>query len=98
MLRWQGRLFVLTREWCTDGEAWQHSRALVRPAFTKSQVADLSLFESHVAPLLQQMPRDGTTVDLGPHFFQLTAGKLSPGKPHQTVNVDRASKYINRID
>ncbi|KAI9723677.1 MAG: hypothetical protein M1812_000977 [Candelaria pacifica] len=55
-----------------DGAAWQHSRALIRPAFTKTQVADLDSFESHLQKLIAKVPTDGSTVNLAPLFFRLT--------------------------
>ncbi len=59
-----------------EGAAWQHSRALIRPAFTRTQVADLESFESHVQKLMAKVPKDGSTVDLAPLFFRLTLGEL----------------------
>ncbi|KAI9645128.1 hypothetical protein NHQ30_005862 [Ciborinia camelliae] len=56
----------------TDGAQWEHSRALVRPNFNKSQVADLNIFEKHIQILLSQIPRDGSTFDLQSLFFKLT--------------------------
>lgn len=56
----------------SDGAHWEHSRALVRPNFARSQVADLNTFETHIQHLIQNIPRDGSTVDLQPYFFQLT--------------------------
>ncbi|KAI2464671.1 putative N-alkane-inducible cytochrome P450 [Annulohypoxylon bovei var. microspora] len=57
----------------SDGEAWQHSRALIRPAFTRTQVADLSSLESHTQDLLQRIPKgDGVTFDLKPLFYNMT--------------------------
>ena len=56
----------------TDGEAWQHSRDMLRPSFIRSQVADLQLFETHVANFIRAIPRDGSTIDLQPLFFRLT--------------------------
>ncbi|CAG8950261.1 hypothetical protein HYFRA_00008499 [Hymenoscyphus fraxineus] len=55
----------------TDGAEWEHSRALVRPNFTKAQVANLDTFESHIQKLIAHIPQDGTTFDLQPLFFQL---------------------------
>jgi len=34
-----------------DGKGWERSRALVRPNFTRQQVADLDMFEEHVGHL-----------------------------------------------
>ena len=57
----------------SDGPAWQHSRALVRPAFTRAEIADLGRFDRHVQRLVAQIPVDGeTTVDLMPLFYRLT--------------------------
>lgn len=47
---------------------------MMRQALTRSQVADTSLFESHLRPLFDAIPRDGATVDLGPLFFAFTLG------------------------
>lgn len=56
----------------TDGAAWERSRAMVRPNFTRQQVADLDMFEAHVSHLLDSVPRDGSAVDLQDLFFGLT--------------------------
>lgn len=56
----------------TDGAAWKHSRELLRPNFTRTQVADLNTFEVHVAHLIKAIPKDSSTVNLQDLFFQLT--------------------------
>jgi cytochrome P450 len=56
----------------TDGPAWERSRALIRPNFTRQQVADLDTFEIHVSHLLNAVPTGGATVDLQDLFFSLT--------------------------
>lgn len=56
----------------TDGAAWQHSRDLLRPNFTRSQVGDLATFEKHISQLIDRIPKDGSTVDLQELFFRLT--------------------------
>lgn len=55
-----------------DGKGWERSRALVRPNFTRQQVADLDMFEEHVGHLIDSIPRDGSAVDLQDLFFALT--------------------------
>ena len=47
-------------------------QALIRPNFTKAQVADLETFESHVQTAISKIPRDGATFDLQDLFFKLT--------------------------
>ncbi|KAJ5034973.1 uncharacterized protein L3040_008240 [Drepanopeziza brunnea f. sp. 'multigermtubi'] len=56
----------------TDGKEWETSRALLRPNFTRSQVGDLDIFESHIGKLIARIPTDGETVDLQELFFMLT--------------------------
>ncbi|KAI2618233.1 putative N-alkane-inducible cytochrome P450 [Hypoxylon sp. NC1633] len=57
----------------SDDEAWQHSRALIRPAFTRAQVADLSTLESHIQDLISRLPtEDGIKVDMQPLFYNMT--------------------------
>ena len=45
---------------------------MLRPNFARSQVADLDAFETHIAHLIDAIPRDGSTVDLQDLFFSLT--------------------------
>ncbi|KAJ4152841.1 hypothetical protein LMH87_009361 [Akanthomyces muscarius] len=57
----------------TDGDHWASSRALVRPSFTRDQLADLSSLECLFQDLVAVLPRDGqTVVDLQPLFFCYT--------------------------
>ena len=60
----------------TDGQAWEHSRAMLRPNFVRDQVADLELEERHVQNLMQALPinSDGWTEELNIQqlFFRIT--------------------------
>ena len=56
----------------SDGAAWQHSRDLLRPNFSRSQIGDLDTFEDHISKLIARIPRDGSTIDLQELFFRLT--------------------------
>ena len=56
----------------SDGPEWAHRRAMIRPNFTKQQVASLGMFERHFGHLLALLPRDGATVDLQKMFFSMT--------------------------
>ena len=47
-----------------DGDVWKHSRALIRPTFSRNEVADLGDFERHVGRFLALIPRDSRTFDL----------------------------------
>ncbi|TQV92605.1 hypothetical protein V2A60_009078 [Cordyceps javanica] len=60
----------------SDGKDWQHSRAILRPQFTRTQISNLHVEEIHVQHLLNRFERDtnGWTkeVNLVPLFFNLT--------------------------
>ncbi|KAH8651312.1 n-alkane-inducible cytochrome P450 [Xylariales sp. PMI_506] len=57
----------------TEGEHWAASRALIRPSFTREQVASLTEFEELIPGLFALIPRDGDTpVDLQDVFFRYT--------------------------
>jgi cytochrome P450 len=55
----------------TDGYLWEHSRALLKPAFARKEISDLPAFEVHVQNMLNKIPRDGSTVDLRPLFTRM---------------------------
>ncbi|ORY13585.1 cytochrome P450 [Clohesyomyces aquaticus] len=65
-----------------DGAAWKHSRALIRPNFTKMMISDLSTFETHFQNLLKALPAADPhsgliQVDLMPLFFRMTLDSAS---------------------
>ncbi|KAK2616900.1 hypothetical protein QQS21_000278 [Conoideocrella luteorostrata] len=55
-----------------DGHDWEYGRALVKPNFTRKQVANLDLFETHFQHLLDHMPADGTVFDFQERAFRFT--------------------------
>lgn len=60
----------------TRGQAWKHSRALIRPQFARDQIMNIDLLETHVQALIKRLSvlSDGWTakVDMQPLFFNLT--------------------------
>ena len=67
------QLLIGSGIFANDGMDWKHSRELIRPSFSRDQVADLKNFEEHLNCMLDAIPRDGvTTVDLQDLFFKLT--------------------------
>ncbi|TQV93207.1 Cytochrome P450 [Cordyceps javanica] len=63
----------------SDGKEWQQQRAMLRPQFTRSQISNLALLETHVQNLFRHFddahhqPGSWTSeVDLAPLFFNLT--------------------------
>ncbi|MCJ1309137.1 hypothetical protein MMC25_002792 [Agyrium rufum] len=57
-----------------EGEAWRHSRELLRPQFLHRQYDDLEVFRGNVDNLLEAIShaQEGGEVDLQPLFFRLT--------------------------
>ena len=55
----------------SDGPMWEHSRAMLRPNFVRSQVSDIGVYERHVSNLIAKIPQDGSTIDLQYLFFQM---------------------------
>ncbi|KAL4807263.1 cytochrome P450 [Aspergillus unguis] len=61
----------------SDGEHWSHSRAMLRPQFTREQISDLDLEENHVQQAMQAMPINPasgwtSSTDIQAIFFRLT--------------------------
>ncbi|KAJ5594619.1 uncharacterized protein N7459_000827 [Penicillium hispanicum] len=55
-----------------DGAGWSHARGLLRPQFTRDQVADLSMLDDHIAHLIDLIPKDRSAFDIQRLFFLLT--------------------------
>ncbi|KAI0161368.1 cytochrome P450 alkane hydroxylase-like protein [Xylariaceae sp. FL1272] len=61
----------------SDGDGWKHSRAMLRPQFTRDQISDLDLEETHVQNMMKVLdskkrPNNVIETDLLPYFFNLT--------------------------
>jgi len=55
-----------------EGQAWKHSREMLRPCFEKSLVADVDLLERHALRLFELVPKDGEEIDLQPLLHDLS--------------------------
>ena len=55
-----------------EGEAWKHSRELLRPQFHYKQYSDLHIFREAADNLIENIPAAGGVFDLQPLFFRLT--------------------------
>ncbi|KAK7519067.1 cytochrome P450 [Phyllosticta citriasiana] len=77
-----------------EGSEWRHSRDLLRPAFAKSEVTNLQVYEKHFQQLLKAVPGstgDDGVVDLQPLFFRLTmdsATEVIFGKSVHSLSTD----------
>ncbi|KAJ9483070.1 hypothetical protein VN97_g10345 [Penicillium thymicola] len=80
-----------------DGTMWEHARALIRPTFTRAQINNTQLYETHVTELIKHIPRDGSTVDLLPLFFKGTldtASQLLLGESAHSLSGDETSESV----
>lgn len=79
-------------KFAANGKQWEHSRALLRPQFVRSQVSDLDLEENHVQSMMKVLDRNlGTdkwtnTVDLQVLFFRLTLDSATEFLFGESVN------------
>ncbi|KFY76994.1 hypothetical protein V499_03514 [Pseudogymnoascus sp. VKM F-103] len=81
----------------TDGVHWEHSRALIRPSFTRAQVADLDSIETHVQNLIKKLPEDGGTVDMQHLFFNFTIDNATEFLLGRSINcqTDPSMEYFS---
>ena len=56
----------------TNGAAWQHARAMIKPAFVRDQVADLQCFDRHIRNFLAAIPKDGSAFDIQELLLDMT--------------------------
>lgn len=78
-----------------DGERWANSRHLLRPNFSRDQVADLEAFERHFKLMLKHIPMDGSTVDLQELFFMLTIDTATEFLFNHSTNTLRMADQKN---
>ncbi|CCX33918.1 putative cytochrome P450 family protein [Pyronema domesticum] len=72
-----------------DGEAWAHSRSMIRPSFTKSQIADFESLEEHMQEFfttLEMTTKSDGAVSLKPLFSDLTMDFASEFLFGETAN------------
>jgi cytochrome P450 len=57
-----------------EGQAWKHSRDIIRPQFMHKQYENLDVFKEAVDDLMDilQTQKDGSVIDLQPLFFRMT--------------------------
>jgi cytochrome P450 len=56
-----------------DGEEWKRSHALLKPGFHKSNISNLTALEEHLRMMLDQIPKDGSKINLQPWLFKLVS-------------------------
>ncbi|KAK7544312.1 cytochrome P450 [Phyllosticta citribraziliensis] len=85
-----------------EGPEWRRSRDLLRPAFAKSEVSNLEVYEKHFQQLLKVIPDstgDDGVIDLQPLFFRLTmdsATEVIFGKSVHSLSTDKEQSSAAR--
>ena len=73
-----------------NGKAWEHSRALLRPQFTRDNIVDFAMQERHLQNVMRHLTvgSDGWTqqMDLSPIFYRLTLDTSTEFLFGQSVN------------
>jgi len=84
------------------GQQWKHSRALVRPQFTKDEISNLDLIDRHVQTLLRilNIQEKGwtSTLDLQPLFFYFSLDVATEFLYGQSVNSQAAIAGLEKAD
>ncbi|KAH7419513.1 putative cytochrome P450 [Cadophora sp. MPI-SDFR-AT-0126] len=89
----------------SNGEVWAHGRAILRPAFNKASLSNMSLFEEHFQNMRKKIPDDGQTVDLHPLLHSLTMDVATDVlfgestyvlKSEANIEIERAYDAVNR--
>ncbi|KAE8448807.1 hypothetical protein EG329_008809 [Mollisiaceae sp. DMI_Dod_QoI] len=78
----------------STGAQWKHSRALVRPQFSREEISNLDLVERHVRTLMRVLKVNGSgwteTLDLQPLMFYFTLDTATEFLYGQSVNSQAA--------
>lgn len=88
----------------TDGDAWAHQRALIRPSFVRAQVSDFAIFGRHVDQLIALIARQDYKVDLQQLFFRMVLDSNSEYMFGESVGLmsetasDSATAFHNALD
>lgn len=56
-----------------DGEAWEHSRGMMKGLFRRDDIVNLHVVDRAVGDLFTHIPDDGGTVDLQPLFYNIVS-------------------------
>ncbi|KAI5811555.1 cytochrome P450 [Peziza echinospora] len=87
-----GPLIGKTGIFSVDGVEWEHSRALLKPQFTRAQVTDFQFLEKHFSKFLANIfppskaMRQTVSLDIHPLFFDLTLNSASQFLFGESVN------------
>ncbi|KAF2727650.1 cytochrome P450 [Polyplosphaeria fusca] len=70
-----------------DGEMWHQARKMIRPGFAKSNISEMSYYESVVEDFIKHLPV-GRTVDIQPLFIKTASLNFMNNALHWTIGFD----------
>lgn len=73
-----------------DGALWKHSRELIKPTFSRSEISDLDSLGIFVDRLFELIPPDGSTFDIQPLLHKLV---LRPCHEPSASSTDRIGSF-----
>lgn len=91
----------------SDGPRWKFSRDMIKPLFKKAEVRSTAMFKRHVNRLIEQIPCNGSTIDIQPllkkmnfdsaaeFIFGKSTDSLLPGSPYSNGDFIEAFNYAN---
>jgi len=96
-------LFPLIGEgiFCQDGDAWKHSRTLLRKQFARLEYSDLTTFEEYVEALIERFTSSDGVVDLQPAFFDFTLATTTAllfGEAVDALGEAKRAEFSNHFD
>ncbi|PNP47752.1 hypothetical protein THARTR1_10437 [Trichoderma harzianum] len=59
-----GKRFLGDGIFSQDGPEWKHSRDMIKPIFSRSELSDVERLNFHIDRLVNLIPRDGSMIDL----------------------------------
>ena len=71
-----------------DGAAWKHSREMIKPLFTRSEISDLRPLPTYTDRLIGLLPRDGRTTNVQPLLHEFV--------PHFSVSLIETCELLTR--
>ncbi|KAL9616688.1 MAG: hypothetical protein Q9160_008476 [Pyrenula sp. 1 TL-2023] len=83
-----------------DGPEWKQSRDLIRPIFSRGELADVNIIGKHVDHLIEVIPRDGSTFDvqlLLKKMFLEAASEFLLGEPLNAFSDDPPAETVSFI-
>ncbi|KAL9109386.1 MAG: hypothetical protein Q9227_005893 [Pyrenula ochraceoflavens] len=88
----------------SSGSEWKRSRDLIKPIFSRGEIADVNIIDKHVRNFLSFLPQDNSTVDVLPliqKMFLDASSEFLLGKSLNALSTDppaETTAFLNTFD